>query len=106
MEETMSAATHIGRRRATFGQVDADNPDAFNHCFAEVNGIRMHYIDEGQGPLVILLHGFPYLWYMWRRQIVALAEAGFRVVVPDQRGFGQTDRPDPIAAYDISPADG
>ena len=58
-------------------QVDADDPDAFNHCFAEVNGIRMHYIDEGQGPLVILLHGFPYLWYMWRRQIVALAEAGF-----------------------------
>ena len=48
-------------------QLDADDPDAFNHCFAEVNGIRMHYIDEGQGPLVILLHGFPYLWYMWRR---------------------------------------
>ena len=102
----MSAATHIGRRRAALGQVDADDPDAFNHCFAEVNGIRMHYIDEGQGPLVILLHGFPYLWYMWRRQIVALAEAGFRVVVPDQRGFGQTDRPDSIEAYDMSQAVG
>ena len=43
-------------------QVDADDPDAFNHCFAEVNGIRTHYIHEGQGPLVILLHGFPYRW--------------------------------------------
>ncbi|PYY67596.1 alpha/beta hydrolase [Pseudomonas jessenii] len=62
----------------------------------------MHYIDEGQGPLVILLHGFPYLWYMWRRQIVALVDAGYRVVVPDQRGFGQTDRPDSIEAYDMS----
>ncbi len=101
-----SAAMHIGQPRAALGQVDADDPDAFNHCFAEVNGIRMHYIDEGQGPLVILLHGFPYLWYMWRRQIVALAEAGFRVVVPDQRGFGQTDRPDSIEAYDMSQAVG
>src|SRR6187200_1769252 len=96
------AARQIGRPRAAWAHVDADNPDAFNHCFAEVNGIRMHYIDEGYGPLVILLHGFPYLWYMWRRQIPALAGAGFRVVVPDQRGFGQTDRPESIEAYDIS----
>jgi len=101
-----SAAKHIRQATAALAQVDADNPDAFNHCFAEVNGIRMHYIDEGQGPLVILLHGFPYLWYMWRRQIGALAKAGFRVVVPDQRGFGQTDRPDSIEAYDLSQAVG
>ena len=101
-----NAAMHTRRPLATLGQVDADDPAAFNHCFAEVNGIRMHYIDEGQGPLVILLHGFPYLWYMWRRQIGALAEAGFRVVVPDQRGFGQTDRPDSIEAYDMSQAVG
>ena len=102
----MSAAMHIGQPRARLGQVDADDPDAFNHCFVEVNGIRMHYVDEGQGPLVILLHGVPYLWYMWRRQIVALAEAGYRVVVPDQRGFGQTDRPASIEAYDMSQAVG
>ena len=98
-----TSAEALDQPRAAWGQVDADDPGAFNHCFAEVNGIRMHYVDEGQGPLVILLHGFPYLWYMWRRQIVALAEAGFRVVVPDQRGFGQTDRPDSIEAYDIEP---
>jgi pimeloyl-ACP methyl ester carboxylesterase len=85
-----------------YQQRDADDPQAFNHRFAEVNGIRMHYVDEGQGPLVILLHGFPYLWYMWRRQILALAAAGYRVVVPDQRGFGQSERPDSIEAYDIS----
>jgi len=97
-----SAALHADQVRVASGKVDADDPEAFNHCFADVNGIRMHYIDEGQGPLVILLHGFPYLWYMWRRQIVALAGAGYRVVAPDQRGFGQTDRPESIKAYDIS----
>src|SRR5678816_722128 len=101
-----SAAMHIDQPHPALGQVDADDPRAFNHCFAEVNGIRMHYIDEGKGPLVILLHGFPYLWYMWRRQIGALTEAGFRVVVPDLRGFGQTDRPDSIEAYDMSQAVG
>ena len=100
------AVTHTDQPRTAWGQVDADDPGAFNHCFAEVNGIRMHYVDEGEGPLVILLHGFPYLWYMWRRQITALAEAGFRVVAPDQRGFGQTDRPDSIEAYDMSQAVG
>src|SRR5436190_13549193 len=97
-----SAAKHAGQPRAALRQVDADNPDAFRHCFAEVNGIRMHFIDEGKGPLVILLHGFPYLWYMWRRQIGALVDAGYRVVVPDQRGFGQTDRPEAIEAYDMT----
>ncbi len=97
-----SVAIQASQPRTAWEQVDADDPAAFHHCFAEVNGIRMHYVDEGQGPLVILLHGFPYLWYMWRRQIVALAAAGFRVVAPDLRGFGQTDRPDAIEAYDIS----
>jgi pimeloyl-ACP methyl ester carboxylesterase len=87
---------------AALMQVDADDPGVFNHCFADVNGIRLHYIDEGDGPLVILLHGFPYLWYMWRRQIPALTAAGFRVAVPDQRGFGQTDRPESIEAYDVT----
>jgi len=101
-----SAAMPSDQRRTASGRADADDPTAFNHCFAEVNGIRMHYVDEGQGPLVILLHGFPYLWYMWRRQIGALAKAGYRVVVPDQRGFGQTDRPDAIEAYDLSQAVG
>jgi len=100
-----SAAMRTGQPRS-LAQADADDPGAFNHCFAEVNGIRLHYVDEGQGPLVILLHGFPYLWYEWRRQIVALTAAGFRVVVPDQRGFGQSDRPEPIEAYDMSQAVG
>lgn len=81
---------------------DLDDPHAFSHHFIDVNGIRMHYVEEGKGPLLILLHGFPYLWYMWRRQIPVLASAGFRVVAPDLRGFGRSDSPAAIEAYDMS----
>jgi pimeloyl-ACP methyl ester carboxylesterase len=61
----------------------------------------MHIAEQGQGPLVILCHGFPELWYSWRHQLPALAEAGYHVVAPDQRGYGQTDRPDAIEAYNL-----
>lgn len=63
------------------------------HRFIETNGIRMHIAEQGTGPLVLLLHGFPEIWYSWRHQISALAEAGYHVVAPDQRGYGQTDSP-------------
>nr|WP_283937950.1 alpha/beta hydrolase [Sphingomonas caseinilyticus] len=66
----------------------------------------MHYVDEGSGPLVILLHGFPYLWYMWRLQIPALVAAGYRVLAPDLRGFGQTEKPEALEAYDMLQAVG
>ena len=65
------------------------------------NGIRMHYVEQGAGPLVVLCHGWPESWYSWRHQIPALAAAGFRVVAPDQRGYGQTDAPAPIESYNI-----
>ncbi len=71
------------------------------HRFVETNGIRMHIAESGKGPLIILCHGFPELSYSWRHQIGALGEAGFHCVAPDQRGYGQTDRPEPIGAYDI-----
>jgi len=71
------------------------------HKFVTTNGIRMHYVEQGTGPLVVLCHGFPESWYSWRHQLPALAAAGFRAVAPDQRGYGQTDRPEPIEAYDI-----
>jgi epoxide hydrolase A/B len=72
-----------------------------SHHFVETNGIRMHYVEAGKGPLVVLCHGFPESWYSWRHQIAALAEAGFRVVAPDQRGYGQTDRPAAVDAYSV-----
>jgi pimeloyl-ACP methyl ester carboxylesterase len=67
--------------------------------FVEVNGLRMHILDEGTGPLVVLLHGFPELSITWHKQIPALVAAGYRVVAPDQRGYGQTDAPAPTEAY-------
>jgi pimeloyl-ACP methyl ester carboxylesterase len=75
--------------------------EQITHRVVETNGVRMHIAERGTGPLVVLTHGFPELWYSWRYQLVALAKAGFHVVAPDQRGYGQTDRPDPIEAYDI-----
>jgi pimeloyl-ACP methyl ester carboxylesterase len=61
----------------------------------------MHVAEAGDGPLVVLLHGFPEGWYSWRHQLTALAAAGYRAVAPDQRGYGRTDRPEPVEAYDI-----
>ncbi len=63
------------------------------HRFIETNGIRMHIAEQGRGPLVILLHGFPEIWYSWRHQIGVLADAGYHVVAPDQRGYGETGSP-------------
>ncbi|HEX5301786.1 MAG TPA: alpha/beta hydrolase [Streptosporangiaceae bacterium] len=62
--------------------------------------MQLHYVEAGQGPLVVLLHGFPEFWYGWRRQIQPLAAAGFRVVAPDMRGYNLSSRPDDVAAYD------
>ena len=61
----------------------------------------MHVAEQGQGPLVLLCHGFPELWYSWRHQLPALAEAGYHVVAPDQPGYGQTERPNAIEAYTL-----
>src|SRR5258707_14896179 len=63
------------------------------HRFVTTNGIRMHYVEAGKGPLVVLCHGFPESWYSWRHQIAALAEAGFRVPASDQPRYGQHERP-------------
>jgi pimeloyl-ACP methyl ester carboxylesterase len=71
------------------------------HRMVETNGIRMHIAEQGAGPLVLLCHGFPESWYSWRHQLQALADGGFRAVAPDMRGYGQTDRPDPIESYTL-----
>ena len=62
--------------------------------------MRLHYVEAGEGPLVVLLHGFPEFWYGWRLQIQPLAAAGFRVVAPDMRGYNLSSKPDGVAAYD------
>jgi len=69
--------------------------------FVEINGIRMAVYEQGEGPAVILLHGFPELAYSWRHQLPALAAAGYRAIAPDQRGYGQTDCPENVDDYRI-----
>ena len=71
------------------------------HRTLDTNGIRMHVAEAGEGPVVLLCHGFPELWYSWRHQIPALAAAGYRAVAPDMRGYGRTDAPEPIEAYSM-----
>ncbi len=71
------------------------------HRIVESNGIRMHVAEQGEGPLVLLCHGFPESWYSWRHQLQALAGAGFHAVAPDMRGYGQTDRPAEIDQYTL-----
>ncbi|HEX3408770.1 MAG TPA: alpha/beta hydrolase [Candidatus Binataceae bacterium] len=71
----------------------------FSHKFVDTNGIRMHLAEAGAGYPVVLCHGFPETSYSWRHQMRALADAGFRAIAPDQRGYGETDRSLPIEAY-------
>ena len=72
------------------------NMNELKHRFIETNGIQMHLAEQGEGPVVLLCHGFPELWYSWRHQLEALAAAGFHAVAPDMRGYGQTDAPEAI----------
>lgn len=69
------------------------------HRQVQTNGITMHIAEAGEGPLVVLCHGFPESWYSWRHQLPALAAAGYHVVAPDQRGYGGTDAPEALDAY-------
>lgn len=71
------------------------------HRTLSTNGIQMHVAEAGEAgaPLVLLCHGFPESWYSWRHQLPALAAAGYHVVAPDMRGYGQTDKPDDLRAY-------
>ncbi|MEY2470611.1 MAG: hypothetical protein QOF21_3309 [Actinomycetota bacterium] len=68
----------------------------------DTNGVTLRVLDAGEGPAVLLAHGFPELGYSWRHQIQPLAAAGYRVIVPDQRGYGGSSRPETITDYDIT----
>jgi epoxide hydrolase 4 len=81
-----------------------DSLAGLRHEYVRVNGIRMHYATAGDGPLVLMLHGFPDFWYSWRHQLPALAER-FTVVAPDQRGYNETDKPDWGYSVDVLVAD-
>lgn len=71
------------------------------HRTVETNGIHLHIAEAGEGPLVLLLHGWPESWYSWRHQLRALAAAGYHAVAPDVRGYGRSDKPREVAAYSM-----
>ncbi len=72
-----------------------------SHRMVETNGISLHIAEQGEGPAVLLCHGFPESWYSWRHQLSALAAAGFHAVAPDMRGYGRSDQPQPVEQYTL-----
>ncbi|MCL7037362.1 hypothetical protein MKW94_023976 [Papaver nudicaule] len=73
--------------------------EEIQHRMVEVNGIKMHVAEKGEGPVVLFLHGYPQLWYSWRHQILELSGRGYRAVAPDLRGYGDTDAPASPTSY-------
>ena len=73
--------------------------DGLREGYAEVGEATLHYVEAGDGPMVVLLHGFPEFWYGWRQQIEPLVDAGFRVVAPDLRGYNLSSKPEAFADY-------
>ncbi|XP_020086425.1 uncharacterized protein LOC109708907 [Ananas comosus] len=81
--------------------MDVGGENGITHRTVEVNGIKMHVAEKGEGPVVLLFHGFPELWYTWRNQIHGLAARGFRAIAPDLRGYGDSEAPPEAADYTI-----
>jgi pimeloyl-ACP methyl ester carboxylesterase len=77
-------------------------PEVGTHHRVVVNGVGLHVAETGSGPPVVFLHGFPEFWYSWRHQIPAVAEAGYRAVAPDLRGYNESDKPPGVENYRAS----
>src|SRR6476661_227791 len=115
LEKGELVSTSLGKSTADAGSVSvAPTPlaDAFSSLvphdgielrggYARVGDQTLHYVEAGDGPLVVLLHGFPEFWFGWRLQIAPLAAAGFRVVVPDTRGYNLSSKPEGFEAYAV-----
>jgi pimeloyl-ACP methyl ester carboxylesterase len=96
--QTLGAAAGDGA--VHLDQVDGQG-SAVAHRIVEANGINLHIAEQGEGPLVVMCHGFPESWYSWRHQLMALSAAGFHAVAPDMRGYGRSGRPEAIYQYTL-----
>ena len=92
-----AASEAVCRSNPTYAQ----GASGVAHRTVDSNGIHLHFAEQGEGPLVILCHGFPESWYSWRHQLPALSAAGFHAVAVDMRGYGQSDRPEAIDQYTL-----
>ena len=72
----------------------------WHHRYAEVNGVKLHYVEQGKGPLILFLHGFPEFWYEWKSLIPEFA-SGHHAVAPDMRGYNLSDKPEPVDSYRV-----
>ncbi|QKW08130.1 alpha/beta hydrolase [Streptomyces sp. NA04227] len=98
MSTETSGATSEAASEATSGAASARAAEARHRLVPSPAG-RIHLVEQGTGPLVLLVHGFPESWYSWRHQLPALAAAGYRAVALDVRGYGRSSRPGDVAAY-------
>jgi pimeloyl-ACP methyl ester carboxylesterase len=92
-----AAVGAICQSNRTFAQATG----SATHRTINTNGINLHFVEQGEGPLIVLCHGFPESWYSWRHQLAALSAAGFRAVAVDMRGYGRSDRPEAIDQYTL-----
>ena len=83
------------------GSAGADVWEDVSHGYADNDGVKIHYASVGEGPLVVMIHGFPDFWYSWRHQMAGLRE-DFQVVAIDQRGYNRSDQPNGVESYDMA----
>lgn len=93
----MSAVLLLAAFAVGVAPASADD-DIGTHGYVESGDVKIHYVTAGEGPLLVMIHGFPDFWYTWRRQIPALAKS-FQVVAIDQRGYNRSDQPDSVESY-------
>src|SRR4029079_19507678 len=99
--DTGSLPVAPNRLADTFTNLMPNGRMEIREGYADVGGQRLHYVEAGDGPLLLLLHGYPEFWFGWRLQIQPLAAAGFRVVAPDTRGYNLSSKPEGFEAYGV-----
>jgi hypothetical protein len=97
------AATHSANPGGAGNTAPSIDPSRFESGYLRANGLRFHAVSCGprDGTKVLLLHGFPEFWYSWRHQLIALADAGYRAIAPDLRGYNLSDKPQGVMNYDV-----
>jgi pimeloyl-ACP methyl ester carboxylesterase len=93
----LATAIGLAAIAGVFGQSDAP---AITHEYADVNGVKLHYVRAGRGPVMVFLHGFPEFWYEWKHQLAEFA-ADHTVVAPDMRGYNLSSKPDEVSDYAV-----
>jgi len=95
---TIAAIICVAGPNAAPARAQSNLVDDVSHHYADSDGVRIHYVSVGEGPLVVFIHGFPDFWYTWRHQMEGLRDS-FHVVAIDQRGYNRSDKPEGVAAY-------